>query len=144
MYLNRLLFQWQLSESLLKSASPSGNEMLLDGRAPKPGEIMKFPTLARTFLEVANKGKDGFYRGRVAEAIVNLVQSKGGVLELSDLAEHNSTFVDPIKYTYSDSVTVYEVLYFLSLLPVPMTQWSPVQCPPNGQGQNLGSSPPSI
>lgn len=89
--------------------------MLRDGRAPLPGEIMKFPNLARTFRAVSDRGKDGFYKGEVARAIVELIQSKGGVMELEDLESHETTFVEPIKYTYGGEVTVYE-------------------CPPNGQG----------
>jgi len=108
-------YSWQRSESLIKNASPSGNEMLLDGKAPLPGQIMKFPTLAQTFREVATQGKKGFYQGRIASAVVELIKSKGGLMELSDLAEHQTTFVEPIKYTYAGEVTVYE-------------------CPPNGQG----------
>ncbi|KAF9455036.1 gamma-glutamyltranspeptidase [Macrolepiota fuliginosa MF-IS2] len=106
---------WQISEDLIKNASPNGDEMLLNGRAPRPGEIIKLPNLARTFRELGEKGKDGFYKGRVAQAIVDLIKSKGGVMELDDLADHSSTFVEPIKYTYANEVTVYE-------------------CPPNGQG----------
>ncbi|KJA25753.1 hypothetical protein HYPSUDRAFT_37218 [Hypholoma sublateritium FD-334 SS-4] len=106
---------WQRSESLIKRASPNGDEMLLNGKAPLPGQIIKLPNLAKTFREVVTHGKDGFYKGRVAQAIVDLIKSKGGVMELEDLAQHTSTFVEPIKYTYGGEVTVYE-------------------CPPNGQG----------
>ncbi|KAJ8454409.1 hypothetical protein ONZ45_g19320 [Pleurotus djamor] len=108
-------FAWQRSEALIQTASPNGNEMLLDGRAPLPGEIIKLPNLAQTFREISTKGKDGFYTGRIAQEVVNLIQSKGGVMELDDLANHRTTFVDPISYTYAGEVTVYE-------------------CPPNGQG----------
>jgi len=106
---------WQHSETLLRNASPNGDDMLLNGKAPLPGQIMKFPNLARTFRAVAEQGKDGFYKGRIAEAIVELIQSKGGIMELDDLAKHETSFVEPIKYTYAGEVTVYE-------------------CPPNGQG----------
>ncbi|KAL5495462.1 hypothetical protein ACEPAI_925 [Sanghuangporus weigelae] len=106
---------WQRSESLIKHASPDADAMLLNGRAPLPGQIMAFPDLAKTFRSVAEYGKDGFYKGRIAEAIVELIQSKGGVMRLEDLAKHETTFVDPISYTYGGEVTVYE-------------------CPPNGQG----------
>ena len=83
--------------------------MLLDGRAPLPGELVTFPTLARSFREIATHGKDGFYKGRIAEEIIRLVKSKGGVMELEDLAKHKTDFVEPIKYTYKNEVTVYEV-----------------------------------
>lgn len=86
--------------------------MLLNGKAPLPGQIMKLPDLAKTFREVAEKGKDGYYKGRIAQAIVDLIQSKGGVMELEDLAKHETTFVEPIKYTYGGEVTVYEVGVF--------------------------------
>ncbi|KDQ63394.1 hypothetical protein JAAARDRAFT_377266 [Jaapia argillacea MUCL 33604] len=108
-------YSWKRSENLIKNASPNGDEMLLNGKAPLPGQIMKFPNLAKTFRSVAEHGKDGFYKGRIAEAICELIQSQGGVMALDDLANHESSLVEPIKYTYADEVTVYE-------------------CPPNGQG----------
>jgi len=40
--------------------------MLLNGRAPRPGEIVKLPNLGQTFRELGEKGKDGFYKGRIA------------------------------------------------------------------------------
>jgi gamma-glutamyltranspeptidase / glutathione hydrolase len=83
--------------------------MLLNGRAPLHGEIIKLPNLARTFREIAAHGKDGFYTGRIAEEIVKLIQDGGGVMELEDLAKHKTTFVTPISYTYAGDVTVYEV-----------------------------------
>ena len=83
--------------------------MLLNGKAPLPGQIMKFPDLARTFRSLAEHGKDGFYKGRVAEAIVELIQSKGGVMRLDDLVKHETPFVEPISYTYGGEVAVYEV-----------------------------------
>lgn len=83
--------------------------MLLNGRAPRPGEVIRLPNLAKTFRELVDHGKDGFYKGRIAQEIVNLIQSNGGVMELDDLASHTSTFVEPIEYTYAGDVTVYEV-----------------------------------
>ena len=83
--------------------------MLLDGKAPLAGQILKLPNLAKTFRTLAEQGKDGFYKGRIATAIVELIKSKGGVMELEDLAKHETSFVEPIKYTYGGEVTVYEV-----------------------------------
>lgn len=106
--------------------------MLLNGHAPLPGQIMTFPDLARTFRAIAAEGKDGFYKGRIAEAIVELIKSKGGLMSLDDLEMHRSQFVEPIQYTYSDEVTVYEVRG-ISLLYLNEAHKSH-QCPPNGQG----------
>ncbi|KAG6911983.1 hypothetical protein DXG01_000231 [Tephrocybe rancida] len=93
---------WQRSEKLIKNASPNGDEMLLNGKAPLPGQVVKLPNLAQTFRDLAIKGKDGFYKGRVAQAIVDVIQSRGGVMELEDLAKHATDFVEPISYTYGD------------------------------------------
>lgn len=101
--------QWSRSEELIKNASPNAEEMLLDGRAPKEGEILYMPTLAQTFEEVAEHGKKGFYEGRIAKEIVKLVQSRGGLLTLEDLSSHTSTFVEPMKYTYANEYVVHEV-----------------------------------
>lgn len=57
-------------------------------RAPRPGEIMKNPTLANTFKLLAKHGKAGYYQGSVAEALVKVVQDLGGHLELEDLGNH--------------------------------------------------------
>lgn len=84
---------------------------------------MRNPGLARTFRDLGETGKEAFYKGRIAGAIVEALKAKGGLMELEDLAAHaelGTEEVEPIKYTYnhsieSDGVTVYE-------------------CPPNGQG----------
>jgi gamma-glutamyltranspeptidase/glutathione hydrolase len=90
-------------------AAPNGSEMLLNGRAPLPGEVMTMPNLAQTFRSLVEYGKDGFYKGRIAEAIVDLIKSQGGVMELEDLSNHCSSFVEPIKYTYGGDLTIHEV-----------------------------------
>lgn len=63
--------EWKRSEDLLKTASSNGHEMLIRGQsAPRTGEIMTNKTLAQTFKDVAQHGRDGFYQGRVAEEII--------------------------------------------------------------------------
>lgn len=90
--------------------------MLLDGKAPLPGQVIKHPELAKTFRTLVELGKDGFYKGRIAEAIVELIKSKGGVMELEDLAKHETSIVEPIRYTYGGEITLYEVYSCLRYL----------------------------
>ncbi|UJR34872.1 hypothetical protein I4U23_027650 [Adineta vaga] len=110
---------WTNAEKLLKQASSNGDDMLKNGKAPKPGEIMKMPKLAKTFREIIDKGRDGFYKGYVAQSIVDLIQEKGGEMTLEDLEEHQTTIIEPISILYNvenfPSVRIWE-------------------CPPNGQG----------
>ncbi|KAK4050422.1 hypothetical protein OIV83_003492 [Microbotryomycetes sp. JL201] len=110
--------EWVGSEKLLKNAALGGkSDMLLDDdKAPRAGEVFSNPNLAKTFETLAAEGKKGFYEGRIAQAIVEAVQKRGGVMQLEDLGSHESAFVDPISYTYNKAgVTVHE-------------------CPPAGQG----------
>lgn len=65
---------------------------------------MKNPTLARTFRTLATEGKAGFYTGRIAEELVEVVQGLGGHLTLDDLAHHletGSESVDPISLKFT-------------------------------------------
>lgn len=73
-------------------------------RAPLPGEIMKNPTLANTFRLLAKHGKEGFYSGSVAEALVKVLQDLGGHYEMDDLSYHlqqGSEEVDAIKLRFN-------------------------------------------
>lgn len=106
---------WKRSENLIKRQSPNADEMLVDGKAPEPGQIFTNPTLAQTFRAVAKDGPKGFYEGRVAESIVEVLKSMGGVMELEDLRTHVSEHIEPISYTYQNEYTLHE-------------------CPPSGQG----------
>ncbi|KAK4049622.1 lipin Ned1 [Microbotryomycetes sp. JL221] len=110
--------EWVGSEKLLKKAALGGkSDMLLDDdKAPRAGEVFSNPNLAKTFETLAQQGKKGFYEGRIAHAIADAVQKRGGVMEVEDLKSHESAFVEPISYTYDKAgVTVHE-------------------CPPAGQG----------
>ncbi len=92
----------------------NGQELTIDGRPPAAGEVFRNPGLARTLQAVAEGGAQAFYGGDIARAMVQVVQQAGGVLELADLAAHQSEWVEPISTLYR-GVRIWE-------------------CPPNGQG----------
>jgi gamma-glutamyltranspeptidase / glutathione hydrolase len=80
---------------MIRNASPNYHEMLrrdptaeLFVRAPRAGELFRNPTLAATFRALAAEGKAGFYTGRVAQALVDVVQLCGGHLSMEDLKTH--------------------------------------------------------
>eukprot|EP01088_Endostelium_zonatum_P018762 TRINITY_DN6142_c0_g1_i1.p1 TRINITY_DN6142_c0_g1~~TRINITY_DN6142_c0_g1_i1.p1 ORF type:complete len:568 (-),score=119.53 TRINITY_DN6142_c0_g1_i1:2-1666(-) len=106
---------WSFCETLLKKHE-NGKDLLYNGeRAPQLGEVMKNPHLANVFKELAEKGPDNFYSGRIGQSIVELIQSLGGFLTLEDLTSHKTELIEtPITLDYH-GVTFYEM-------------------PPNGQG----------
>ncbi len=101
------------AEAFLKD-SPHTEDYLPDGSAPRVGQVVRLPGLARTLQAIAEGGPEAFYTGPIAEAIVSTLQEQGGVMSHEDLKNHRSTWHEPIKTDYR-GVTVYE-------------------CPPNGQG----------
>ncbi len=70
------------------------------GKAPAPGQVMKYPALARTLEIIAEKGRDGFYTGEVAEDIVKTLKAKGSLIDMEDLAATKSSWVTPISTTF--------------------------------------------
>ena len=105
---------WKRARDALASVSSNGAEMLVkedgaDGelRAPRAGEVFRRPGLAKVLREVVAKGRDGFYKGWVAEAIVEELHAHGGVMTMEDLAEHATVFPEAISTKYS-TVRVWE------------------------------------
>lgn len=91
-----------------------GRVFTLGGRAPRAGERFSNPDAARTLRSIAATGADSFYRGELAEAMVQYAEQTGGLLREADLAGHASLWADPLAVRYRD----HEV-------------W---ELPPNGQG----------
>src|SRR5512134_3849152 len=91
---------WQRGAQLQLKSAPNGQELTIDGRGPRAGEIFCNPNLARTLELVAQDGPSAFYRGPIAEAIVAVVQAAGGCLTMDDLALHASTWEEPISVAY--------------------------------------------
>lgn len=105
---------WQRGAEVQLRHALNGGELLIEGRAPRAGEVFRNPNLAGVLQQIALKGKKAFYEGPIAEAIVDTVQEAGGCLTLEDLAEHSSTWDKPLSVTYHH-----------------LKVW---ECPPNGQG----------
>ena len=70
------------------------------GKLPAPGSLLPNPDLARTMEALAREGRDGFYRGAVAAAIVSASQRGGGSLTLADLAGYEARITEPMTMDY--------------------------------------------
>jgi gamma-glutamyltranspeptidase/glutathione hydrolase len=73
---------------------------LAGGEPPRTGTLLRNPALARTLRAIAERGKDGFYRGAPARSISAYLERNGGYLREGDFASHASTWVEPISKSY--------------------------------------------
>jgi gamma-glutamyltranspeptidase/glutathione hydrolase len=106
--------QWKRRQSFLLRNKEAASTYLVEGKAPKEGDIFVQPQLARTLKAIAQGGRDAFYKGDIARTISDYMENNGGLLRYEDLAEHSSLWVEPIHTDYK-GYQVYEL-------------------PPNGQG----------
>ena len=70
------------------------------GRLPVVGSRLPNTDLARTMELLAQHGRDGFYRGPVADAIVAASQKGGGVLTAADLANYGARLTEPVQLDF--------------------------------------------
>jgi len=80
---------------------------LKDGFAPKPAETIVQKDLASVFEQICREGKNSFYKGDLAKAIMDTSKQLGGLLSYQDLADHHSDWGYPVTTNYR-GYTVYE------------------------------------
>jgi gamma-glutamyltranspeptidase/glutathione hydrolase len=105
---------WAGSMTTLKSQPETARLFLSGGKAPLVGDLFRNPDLARAFRAVAEKGRDAFYKGEIASAILKTSQRLGGAMTAEDLAGFSAEWVEPISTDYRG--------------------WRVFELPPNGQG----------
>ena len=94
---------------------PNFNETyLINGFSPKKGQIFKNKDLANTLKIISEKGRSGFYEGKIAKIMSDFIIEQGGFLSYEDLKNHKSDWIEPVSTNYRG----YDV-------------W---ELPPNGQG----------
>ena len=108
----RTSFDWLEAEGTPKGAA--AEHYLLNGKAPKPGQVFRAPLQAEVLKHVAEHGRAGFYEGEVAEDMVASLQKAGGTHSLDDFAAVECDYTTPISGTYKGIELV--------------------EHPPNGQG----------
>lgn len=94
-----IAYYWQRSSFLARY--PGFKEtFLVNGKAPRKGEVFKNPLLAKTLTKLANDGRDAFYKGDIAKTIDSYMKKHGGYLSYEDLASHQSEWVEPVAIDY--------------------------------------------
>jgi len=87
------------TEGLRKDSDSSG-AFLIDGQAPALYSIIRNPALAKALRLIQAEGRDAFYKGAIADAIVAKVKANGGVMTKADLGEFQSEWTEPISTNY--------------------------------------------
>ena len=71
-----------------------------NGLPYEEGDVITNPGLAKALQKIVDGGRDGFYKGEVAEALVQTIQKYGGVMTLEDLANYEVQVHEPVTSTY--------------------------------------------
>ena len=108
----RTAFDWSLAVDNLKASAR--DFYLLKGKSPTAGQMFSAPMQAKVLEKIAQKGRDGFYEGEVADDMVSSLNALGGVHTLDDFANVSCDYGDPISGNYGS--------------------FEMVEHPPNGQG----------
>lgn len=72
----------------------------------KKGDIIKQSDLGRTLNRIRDFGRDGFYKGTVAELIIEEMKTSNGIISKSDLEAYNPVWRDPIKGSYKGHTVI--------------------------------------
>lgn len=93
---------------LLRDNEAAAHTFLISDRAPRMGEVFRNPDLAWSLQQIAQGGRDAFYRGEITKRILALSARHGGALTAKDFFDYSSEWVEPISTTYR-GWTVYEM-----------------------------------
>ncbi|MEP0963269.1 MAG: gamma-glutamyltransferase [Roseobacter sp.] len=108
----RAAFDWKNNAHNLQGSAR--DKFLINGQAPRAGEIFRAPGQAEVLRRIAKHGPSAFYTGEVAEDMVATLNAAGGLHTLDDFAAANCDVTTPVAGAYKDIEVV--------------------EHPPNGQG----------
>lgn len=68
----------------------------------KAGDLLIQNELAKTLERIRDFGKDGFYKGKTADFLVNYITELGGIITHEDLEKYEAIWRKPIEFSYKD------------------------------------------
>jgi gamma-glutamyltranspeptidase/glutathione hydrolase len=107
-------YDWATEAATLRTDENARRIFLPGDHPPAVGDVIRNPELAHAYRVIAESGRDAFYTGEIATALLKTSKRLGGTLSADDLREYASEWVEPIKTTYRG--------------------WVVSEIPPNGQG----------
>ena len=105
---------WASAVDYLRGDETAAKLYLPQDRPPKSGEVFRNPELAWSLQQVAEHGRDAFYKGEIARRILETMKRHAGTMTAADLSEYSGEWIEPISTTYRD--------------------WTVYEMPPNGTG----------
>ncbi len=105
---------WADEVDLLRGDEAAAKVYLPNDHPPRVGEIFRNTDLAWSLEQIAEHGRDAFYKGEISKKILETMKRHSGTMTAEDLAAYSSEFVEPISTAYRD--------------------WTVYEMPPNGQG----------
>ena len=105
---------WVDEETKLRKTTEATRVFLPGNKVPELGARFTNPDVAKALRLIAEKGRDAFYKGEIAQALVSTSTALGGTMELQDLADFSAEWVEPISTDYRG--------------------WKVYELPPNVQG----------
>src|SRR5215470_2461066 len=105
---------WVADEAKLQKTEEARRVFLPGGKSPELGGKFANPDVARALRLIADHGRDAFYKGEIAQAIVKTSAAFGGSMQMDDLAEFSAEWVEPVSVDYRG--------------------WQVYELHPNGQG----------
>lgn len=102
----RIAHEWQLPQALplrgccTQLDPDSVATWYPGGKPPVEGQIFRNAPLARALQLLGTRGRDVFYRGEIARAIVAKSKSLGGTMSLADLATYRGVWAEPVRTAY--------------------------------------------
>src|SRR5271163_282405 len=108
---------WAAEVDLLRTDDAATSLSLPGDHAPQVGEVFKNPDLAVSLGQIAERGRDAFYKGEISKKILDAMKKHSGTMTEQDFAQYSSEWVEPISTTYRD--------------------WTVFELPPNGQGMGV-------
>ncbi|MTI00938.1 gamma-glutamyltransferase family protein [Roseibium sp. RKSG952] len=108
----RVAFDWATGVSTLQGAAR--DHYLINGKAPKIGQVFRSPGQAEVLRRIATEGRDAFYSGEIADDMIATLTAKGGVHTAKDFADTKCSETQPVSGEYGGTELV--------------------EHPPNGQG----------
>ena len=95
-----IAYYWDRSVPRLSKWPGFAEQFTIDGRAPRTGETWKNPHLANTLQQIAEGGRDAFYKGAIARTIDAYFKANDGFLSYEDLAAHKGEWIEPVSTRY--------------------------------------------